>query len=171
MPGGHPHTPPRNLARERVDHALAFGMQSRVDGPERRYEQAEIIDATLTDIAAELGLPAGCAVAAHGAYGRRDGGPVSPFDVALLWDDSKTAFSSTHAPDDGAFDPQAIAAQLWLALWEVGASFNHCVYSLAQCEVLASLNIDNAVGFLDVRCVGGRGRGRSRAHSGIALVG
>lgn len=158
----------RGLSARRIDHTLNVGLQARGAGPARRDEQAHLIDAWLQD--AYRGIqapPSGIALVAHGSLGRRDLGPVSRIDIAVLWDDTARHLSSVHAPEDGLYDPQTIAGQLWHALWETGTSFAHATYSLAQCSLMASVDLADAIPLLDLRFIAGDPAVAEAARSAI----
>lgn len=154
----------RDLRAVRVDAALETGLQTREAGPARRSVGAALIDDHLAYAAHHLHLPReGIALIALAGYARRDLGPLSTFDCALVWDDANRAFSAEHADDDGYFDPQALASSLWFSLWEGGVAFRPHVYSLSECAGLGSRGPDAVTTFLGARRVWGDPRLATRA--------
>ena len=104
---------------------------------------AALVDGVLADLCARLALPANCALAAVGGYGRGELFPGSDVDVLLL-------LSGDPAPDAQA------ALEAWVqACWDVGLEIGHSVRSVETCLVEADADITVETNLLEARFVWG----------------
>ncbi len=102
--------------------------------------------------------PPGVALAAVGSLARRDGGPLSDFDLVLLHE--------TRAL--GASDLTALADRLWYPMWDQGLKLDHSVRTVNQCRTVAGADLSAAVGLLDITYVAGDEEVVNAARSTVA---
>ncbi len=114
--------------------------------PDRNLRQhALIVDQAIARIATDLGLPAACAIAAVGGYGRGFLFPASDVDVLVLLPDA--------APD--AVVPQELVEQFVSLLWDVGLEPGIAVRTIAECVEQAAKDVTVDTSLLEVRAVWG----------------
>ena len=100
----------------------------------------------------------GVALAAVGSLARRDGGPLSDYDLVLL--------HQTRAL--GAADLTALADRLWYPIWDQGVKLDHSVRTVNQCRTVAGADLSAAVGLLDITFVAGEEDVVNAAKSTVA---
>jgi [protein-PII] uridylyltransferase len=100
----------------------------------------------------------GVALAAVGSLARRDGGPLSDFDLVLL--------HQTRAL--GAADLTGLADRLWYPIWDQGVKLDHSVRTVNQCRTVAGADLSAAVGLLDITFVAGEEDVVNAAKSTVA---
>jgi len=100
----------------------------------------------------------GVALAAVGSLARRDGGPLSDYDLVLL--------HQTRAL--GASDVTALADRLWYPIWDQGVKLDHSVRTVNQCRTVAGADLSAAVGLLDITFVAGDEEVVNAARSTVA---
>ncbi|MFP5381940.1 MAG: [protein-PII] uridylyltransferase [Gammaproteobacteria bacterium] len=104
---------------------------------------AALVDSVLAELCTRLALPADCALAAVGGYGRGELFPGSDVDVLLLL--------------PGELAPDALAAlEAWVqACWDVGLEIGHSVRSVEACIDEADADITVETNLLEARFVWG----------------
>lgn len=138
--------PSESLAQRRLHQSLEAGFAQAAAGPQRRFDQAELVDAWLTGVWGESGAPAsGAALAATGSLGRRELGPGSDLDLVLLVD------PEALTPDAAA----PLAGRLWYPIWESGTVLDPTVRTPQECEDAAREDLQSAIDLLDLRWVAG----------------
>ena len=100
----------------------------------------------------------GVALASVGSLARRDGGPLSDFDLVLL--------HQTRAL--GAADLTALADRLWYPIWDQGVKLDHSVRTVNLCRTVAGADLSAAVGLLDITYVAGEEDVVNAAKSTVA---
>ncbi len=100
----------------------------------------------------------GVALAAVGSLARRDGGPLSDYDLVLL--------HQTRAL--GAAELTALADRLWYPIWDQGVKLDHSVRTVNQCRTVAGADLSAAVGLLDITFVAGEEDVVNAAKSTVA---
>jgi [protein-PII] uridylyltransferase len=114
--------------------------------PDRNLRQhAAVVDAAIARIATDIGMPASCALAAVGGYGRGFLFPASDVDVVVL------------LPDAGSTEPRfsEIIEQFVSLLWDVGLEPGIAVRTVAECvdEAVKDVTVDTSM--LEARAVWG----------------
>ncbi len=108
------------------------------------HRRADILDASLTGLFEDAGVPTGLALVALGGYGRREQLPHSDVDLLIL--------------HDGKLAPEAIAALtegLLYPLWDAGMSVGQAVRTPAECDTAAQEHLETATAMLDWRVLAG----------------
>ncbi len=100
----------------------------------------------------------GVALAAVGSLARRDGGPLSDYDLVLLHR------SRALRPED----LNALADRLWYPIWDQGVKLDHSVRTLNECRTVAGADLSAAVGLLDLTFVSGDEEVVNAARSTVA---
>lgn len=100
----------------------------------------------------------GVALAAVGSLARRDGGPLSDYDLVLL--------HQTRAL--GATELNALADRLWYPIWDQGVRLDHSVRTVNQCRTVAGADLSAAVGLLDITFLAGDEEVVNAARSTVA---
>ncbi|WP_010533958.1 HD domain-containing protein [Brachybacterium squillarum] len=138
--------PSEELPGRRLTQVLHAGFADAHAGPQRRLDQASLVDDWLIGLWQGAGAPAsGAALAAIGSLGRRDLGPGSDLDLVLLVD-----------PDQlGREETSRLASALWYPIWDSGTSLDHALRSPLECEQVARDDLRAAVSLLDLRLVVG----------------
>lgn len=138
--------PSEGFSSRRLTQVLHAGFADTLAGPQRRLDQASLVDDWLTELWRGAGAPAsGAALAAIGSLGRRDLGPGSDLDLVLLVDRER-------------LDEEEIgrlASALWYPIWDSGSSLDHSLRSPLECEQVAQEDLRAAVSLLDLRLVVG----------------
>ncbi|MBB2892444.1 [protein-PII] uridylyltransferase [Flexivirga oryzae] len=98
------------------------------------------------DATAQVRVPGdGVALAVVGSVARRDGGPLSDYDLVLV-----------HATRSfGGKKLDALADALWYPLWDKGIRLDHSIRTPKECRAVASDDLAAAVGLLDIEPVAG----------------
>ncbi|MGH8798610.1 MAG: [protein-PII] uridylyltransferase [Casimicrobiaceae bacterium] len=132
----------RDLAEGRRALAAAFAADR---GPKRLLRaQSRLVDRVLRGLWADIGAPAGCALAAVGGYGRGELFPHSDVDVLIL----------LPRPLDGPAAARAIERFIGL-LWDTGLEIAHAVRTIAECESEMAHDITIRTSLLEHRHVAG----------------
>jgi [protein-PII] uridylyltransferase len=154
-------TSPTDVTSRRLDLAGTRSFSALGAGPARRAALAQFGMQWLTELWDEASagrrLP-GVALAAVGSLARRDGGPLSDFDLVLL--------HQTRAL--GAADLTALADRLWYPIWDQGVKLDHSVRTVNQCRTVAGADLSAAVGLLDITFVAGEEDVVNAAKSTVA---
>ena len=154
-------TSPTDVTSRRLDLAGTRSFSAPGAGPARRAALAQFGTQWLTELWDEASagrrLP-GVALAAVGSLARRDGGPLSDFDLVLL--------HQTRAL--GAADLTALADRLWYPIWDQGVKLDHSVRTVNQCRTVAGADLSAAVGLLDITFVAGEEDVVNAAKSTVA---
>lgn len=136
-------------ARLELAHRLGFAPAA---GQARRAALTSFADTYLTEKFADAlertknpMLSEHTALALVGSYARGEGGPLSDYDLVLLYDAS--------AVNSG--DVRGLAEKIWYPLWDDAVRFDHSVRTPAQCARVASEDLVAALGLLDLRHVAG----------------
>ncbi len=152
---------PTDLTTRRLDLAGTRSFSAAGAGPVRRAALAEFGFQWLSDLwdqaTAGRRMP-GVALAAVGSLARRDGGPLSGFDLVLL--------HQTRALS--ANDLTALADRLWYPMWDQGVKLDHSVRTVNQCRTVAGADLSAAVGLLDITYVAGAEEVVNAAKSTVA---
>jgi [protein-PII] uridylyltransferase len=119
----------RGLVADRTLGGLAFA---------RAYSDA--VDLWMAEL---LGEPAGIAVLAVGAYGRRELCPASDLDLVLVHDGKRGR------------DLAALADRIWYPIWDSGVALDHSVRTPKEARAVADRDLKAALGLLDGRVVAG----------------
>src|SRR5262249_47555609 len=90
-----------------------------------------------------LGDPAGVALLAVGAYGRRELCPASDLDLALVHDGKRGR------------DLREVADAIWYPIWDSGVALDHSVRTPKEARAVADRDLKAALGLLDARFVAG----------------
>jgi len=90
-----------------------------------------------------LGDPAGVALLAVGAYGRRELCPASDLDLVLVHDGKRGR------------DLRALADAIWYPIWDSGIALDHSVRTSKEARAVADRDLKAALGLLDGRLVAG----------------
>jgi [protein-PII] uridylyltransferase len=154
-------TSPTDVTTRRLDLAGTRSFSALGAGPARRAALAAFsVDwlADLWDEATEGRRMPGVALAAVGSLARRDGGPLSDFDLVLL--------HQTRAL--GAQDLTELADRLWYPIWDQGVKLDHSVRTVNQCRTVAGADLSAAVGLLDISYVAGEEDVVNAAKSTVA---
>jgi [protein-PII] uridylyltransferase len=150
-----------DVTTRRLDLAGPRSFAAPGAGPARRAALADFGFQWLGELwsrASEgLRLP-GVALAAVGSLARRDGGPLSDYDLVLL--------HQTRAL--GATDLNALADRLWYPIWDQGVKLDHSVRTVNQCRSVAGADLSAAVGLLDITFVAGDEEVVNAARSTVA---
>lgn len=140
--------PSEELPGRRLTQVLHAGFADPTAGPQRRLDQASLVDSWLIELWQGAGAPAsGAALAAIGSLGRRDLGPGSDLDLVLLVD------TEVMSAEESA----RLASALWYPIWDSGTSLDHAMRSPLECEQVAREDLRAAISLLDLRLVAGQG--------------
>ena len=124
-------TSPTDVTSRRLDLAGTRSFSAPGAGPARRAALADFgmqwLGELWDEASAGRRLP-GVALAAVGSLARRDGGPLSDFDLVLL--------HQTRAL--GAADLTGLADRLWYPIWDQGVKLDHSVRTVNQCRTVAA---------------------------------
>ena len=149
-------TSPTDVTSRRLDLAGTRSFSAPGAGPARRAALADFgmqwLGELWDEASAGRRLP-GVALAAVGSLARRDGGPLSDFDLVLL--------HQTRAL--GAADLTGLADRLWYPIWDQGVKLDHSVRTVNQCRTVAAGDLSAGVGLLDIAVRRGRGGRRNAA--------
>jgi len=106
----------------------------------------QLVRGVWADATAQVPVPGeGVALAVVGSMARRDGGPLSDYDLVLL-----------HAGRSfGGEQLDALADALWYPLWDKGIRLDHSLRTPKECRAVASHDLAAAVGLLDIEPVAG----------------
>lgn len=99
------------------------------------------LDAWVTAIAVQVGVPEGVALIAVGGYGRQEVSPASDLDIILV-----------HAHDA---DYQTFAEQMWYPIWDAGLKLGHRVDTVDGLLKIARTDLDTATALLSTRLLVG----------------
>ncbi len=150
-----------DVTTRRLDLAGTRGFAAPGAGPARRAALADFGFQWLGELwgAASEGrrLP-GVALAAVGSLARRDGGPLSDYDLVLLHQTRALAGN----------DLNALADRLWYPIWDEGVKLDHSVRTVNQCRTVAGADLSAAVGLLDITFVAGDEEVVNAARSTVA---
>lgn len=139
--------PSEELPGRRLTQVLHAGFADPTAGPQRRLDQASLVDSWLIELWQGAGAPAsGAALAAIGSLGRRDLGPGSDLDLVLLVD------TEVMSAEESA----RLASALWYPIWDSGTSLDHAMRSPLECEQVAREDLRAAISLLDLRLVAGQ---------------
>jgi len=105
---------------------------------------ADLCDATLEEIAADLVLEGRWAVVVAGSYARRELCPGSDLDLVLL-----------HSGGARGRDADAAARVLWYPFWDAGFTLGQATRTPKEALALADADLDALTALLDVRTVVG----------------
>jgi [protein-PII] uridylyltransferase len=109
--------------------------------------RAALVDSVLREVWQALAMPAECALAAVGGYGRGQLYPGSDVDLLILVpDDQHTACDTATAPR---------LEQLVGLLWDIGLDIGHSVRSINQCLDEAERDITVKTALLEARYLAG----------------
>ncbi|HEX9123726.1 MAG TPA: ACT domain-containing protein [Actinomycetota bacterium] len=122
-----------------LDRAYSAGHHGRWSAARR----AELVDACLRDLLAEVGSSNGVALVAQGGYGRSELAPGSDIDLLIL---------HPGADPDGV---AALAERVLYPLWDAGLTVGHAVRTPDECLAIAAERLDAATAMLDGRHVSG----------------
>lgn len=150
-----------DVTTRRLDLAGTRSFTAAGAGTTRRAALAEFGFTWLADLwqeASEGRVLPGVALAAVGSLARRDGGPLSDYDLVLL--------HQTRAL--GATDLNALADRLWYPIWDQGVKLDHSVRTVNQCRTVAGADLSAAVGLLDITFVSGDEEVVNAARSTVA---
>ena len=102
-----------------------------------------LVDQVILDLLDQHPLPAGCALAAVGGYGRGELYPYSDVDILIL------------LPDAPEGDTESAVSALLTALWDIGLEPGHSVRTVADClrEARADITVETAL--LEARWLAG----------------
>ena len=154
-------TSPTDVTSRRLDLAGTRSFSAPGAGPARRAALADFgmqwLGELWDEASAGRRLP-GVALAAVGSLARRDGGPLSDFDLVLL--------HQTRAL--GAADLTGLADRLWYPIWDQGVKLDHSVRTVNQCRTVAGADLSAAVGLLDITFVAGEEDVVNAAKSTVA---
>lgn len=89
--------------------------------------------------------PPGVALAMVGSLARGEAGPASDLDLVLLHEGRQVPAARVSR----------LAERLWYPLWDGGLRLDHSVRSIAACREVAAVDLQAAVGLLDVALVAG----------------
>jgi [protein-PII] uridylyltransferase len=137
-------------ARQRLidgQQELAAAWREKRDGPALLDGRADLVDGVLQDVWQALAMPAECALAAVGGYGRGQLYPASDVDLLILVPDEQ------HATQDSA--AAAKLEQLVGLLWDIGLDIGHSVRSTGQCLDEAERDITVKTALLEARYLAG----------------
>jgi len=150
-----------NVTTRRLELAGTRSFAAPGAGPARRAALADFGFQWLGQLwgqASEGRRLPGVALAAVGSLARRDGGPLSDYDLVLL--------HQTRAL--GASDVTALADRLWYPIWDQGVKLDHSVRTVNQCRTVAGADLSAAVGLLDITFVAGDEEVVNAARSTVA---
>ena len=150
-----------DVTSRRLDLAGTRSFAAPGAGPLRRAALADFGFRWLGELwskATEGRSMPGVALAAVGSLARRDGGPLSDYDLVLL--------HQTRAL--GASDLNGLADRLWYPIWDQGVKLDHSVRTVNQCRTVASADLSAAVGLLDITFVAGDDEVVNAARSTVA---
>ena len=132
-----------DVTTRRLDLAGTRGFAAPGAGPARRAALADFGFHWLGELwgaASEGRRMPGVALAAVGSLARRDGGPLSDYDLVLLHQTRALAGN----------DLNALADRLWYPIWDEGVKLDHSVRTVNQCRTVAGADLSAAVGLLDI---------------------
>ena len=150
-----------DVTTRRLDLAGTRSFAAPGAGPARRTALAQFGHEWLGELwsaATDGRVVSGVALAAVGSLARRDGGPLSDYDLVLL--------HQTRAL--GAADLTALADRLWYPIWDAGVKLDHSVRTVNQCRTVAGADLSAAVGLLDIAYVAGDEEVVNAARSTVA---
>ncbi len=127
--------------------ALTAAWRENKRGPALLGGRAALVDSVLQEVWTALALPANCALAAVGGYGRGELYPGSDVDLLILLPDGDNPTHESHAA------PQL--EQLIGLLWDIGLDIGHSVRSISQCLDQAESDITVKTSLLEVRYLAG----------------
>lgn len=99
------------------------------------------LDAWVTAIAQQVGVPDGVALIAVGGYGRQELSPHSDLDIILV---------HTHEADY-----QRFAEQMWYPIWDAGLKLGHRVDTVDGLLKISRTDLDTATALLSTRLLAG----------------
>lgn len=138
--------PPAAGLRERLKTGRAALAAAFLDAPATsRYltRHAALVDGVLAELCTRLALPADCALAAVGGYGRGELFPGSDVDVMLI-------LPAEPAP------AQQATLEAWVqACWDLGLEIGHSVRTVDACLTEADADITVETNLLEARFVWG----------------
>ncbi|MEO3935759.1 [protein-PII] uridylyltransferase [Dermatophilaceae bacterium Soc4.6] len=137
-----------DVTARRLDLAGTRSFAAPGAGEVRRVALADFGHTWLTELwghATDGRVAPGVALAAVGSLARRDGGPLSDYDLVLL--------HQTRALSGQ--DLNALADRLWYPIWDQGVKLDHSVRTVNQCRTVAGADLSAAVGLLDITYVAG----------------
>ncbi len=150
-----------HVTTRRLDLAGTRSFASPGAGPARRAALADFgfqwLGELWTGASGGRRLP-GVALAAVGSLARRDGGPLSDYDLVLLHQSRAL----------GAADLNALADRLWYPIWDQGVKLDHSVRTVNQCRTVAGADLSAAVGLLDITFLAGDEEVVNAARSTVA---
>ena len=145
----------------RLDLAGTRSFAAPGAGPARRAALADFgfqwLGELWTEASGGRSLP-GVALAAVGSLARRDGGPLSDYDLVLLHQSRAL----------GASDLNALADRLWYPIWDQGVRLDHSVRTVNECRTVAGADLSAAVGLLDITFLAGDEEVVNAARSTVA---
>lgn len=128
--------PYQSLRKKLAEH---FEANARTDVYLKRH--TAVVDKFVRDCARSAQLPAHCAVAAMGGYGRREMYPYSDIDVAVLI-------------PEGICDPDLAKVSAFItSLWSLGLTVGSCVRTKEEMLKETAGDITAATAFLEARLV------------------
>lgn len=99
------------------------------------------LDAWVSAIADQVGVPEGVALIAVGGYGRSELSPQSDLDIILV-----------HEPDASY---EMFADQMWYPIWDAGLKLGHRVDTIDGLLKIARTDLDTATALLSIRLLAG----------------
>lgn len=150
-----------NVTAQRLDLAGTRTFTSPGAGLARRRALAEFGFGWLQELWREACAGRrheGVALAAVGSLARADGGPLSDYDLVLVY----------HPRGLSGKDVGTFADRLWYPVWDAGVRLDHSVRTVAECRAVASEDLSAAVGLLDLTHVAGDADVVNAARSTVA---
>ncbi|MGI9606958.1 MAG: [protein-PII] uridylyltransferase [Acidimicrobiales bacterium] len=102
---------------------------------------SELIDSWIRDVAGELEIPRGAALAAIGGYGRQEMAPHSDLDIVLVHRDGT--------------DVTEFAEKIWYPMWDSGLRLGQRVDTIDGLLDMTRTDLDTATALLDCRHLAG----------------
>ena len=138
------------MARQRLlggQQQLAAAWRDERHAPAMLDGRAALVDSVLREVWQALAMPADCALAAVGGYGRGQLYPASDVDLLILVSDDQ------HTERDP--DTASRLEQLVGLLWDIGLDIGHSVRSIDQCLDEAERDITVKTALLEARWLAG----------------
>ena len=138
------------LSRQQLaegQQSLIAAWRTRKDGTPLLAGRAKLVDSVLCDVWKALDLPATCALAAVGGYGRGLLHPGSDVDLLILVPDEAHVTGNAHNANR--------LEQLIGLLWDIGLDIGHSVRSIEQCLDEAERDITVQTSLLEARFLAG----------------
>jgi [protein-PII] uridylyltransferase len=126
---------------------LISAWRTQKDGPPLLAGRAKLVDSVLREVWRSLDLPATCALAAVGGYGRGLLHPGSDVDLLILVPEGGHGGTNTH-------DASRLEQLIGL-LWDIGLDIGHSVRSVEQCLDEAERDITVQTSLLEARFLAG----------------